>query len=215
MLDMTVNQPFEDPKIAASYEAWYFTTGKEAAEQEKSLIMHLLSKYRHAQTILEIGGGTGFFSNWMSGMGYETYVFDRSRVMIREAYENYHLDCVQGDALLLPFPDQSFDLVVMITTLEFISDPNLALSEIFRVARNGIILGVINKNSLLGKHYRRKGGPIWGAARLFTPKELTQMVSRLTKEGDQIIYKTSLWPFFSGSSCLPWGGFIGLGVIFS
>jgi len=212
---MRAHQPFENPKIAARYEDWYFTTGQKAAKQEKLLIKQLLHKYDRVQTILDIGGGTGYFCNWMRGMGYETFIFDRSRVMIREAHRHYHPDCVQGDAMALPFPDQAFDLVVMITTLEFIADPDQALSEAARVAREGMILGVINQHSLLGCRYRRKDGPIWGAARLFTPKGLLQMVSGFAKGRDAIICKTTLWPLFSGASRLPWGGFIGLSVSFS
>lgn len=212
---MTAHQPFEDPKIAARYEDWYYTTGQKAANQEKELVKALLCQYDRVHTILEVGCGTGYFTNWMRGMDYETVAFDRSRVMLQEAHQHNHLDCVQGDALALPFLDQFFDLVVMITTLEFIDDPDQALSEAVRVAREGMILGVINRNSLLGCRYRRKGGPIWGAARLFTPNELLQMVSGFARSREDITCKTTLWPIFSGSSKLPWGGFIGLSVSFS
>lgn len=34
--------------------------------------------------------------------------------------------CVQGDTLALPFPADVFDLVALITALEFIADPNRA-----------------------------------------------------------------------------------------
>ena len=209
---MTSNLPFENPNIAANYETWYFTEGEKAASQEKSLIKYLLSRYDRARTILEVGSGTGYFSHWMEGLGYEIYALDISRVMIWEANRNHRLTCIQGDTMALPFPSQSFDLIVMITTLEFISEPIQALSEAFRVARQGLILGVINKHSLLGWRYRQKDGPIWSVAKLYTPRELIRLVSGFTSEQDDITYKTALWPFFPGTSKLPWGGFIGLSV---
>jgi len=209
---MTLKTPFEIAHAVANYEAWYHTTGKKAASQEKSLIKNLLSIYDNAQTILEVGCGTGYFTSWMKTKGYMASGLDRSRAMIREAQKAHHLFCVQGDAIALPFPSQSFDLIIMITTLEFISDPLQALSESLRVARQGLILGVINRHSLLGWRNRQKGGPIWGTAKFYTPRELIRMVSKFISEQDEIIYKTTLWPFFSGSFQLPWGGFIGLGV---
>jgi len=119
---LTSNLPFENPNIAANYETWYFTEGEKAASQEKSLIKYLLSRYDRARSILEVGSGTGYFSHWMEGLGYEIYALDISRVMIWEANRNHRLTCIQGDTMALPFPSQSFDLIVMITTLEFISD---------------------------------------------------------------------------------------------
>jgi len=212
LIALTSNLPFENPNIAANYETWYLTEGEKAASQEKSLIKLLLSRYDRARTILEVGSGTGYFSHWMEELGYEIYALDISRVMIREADRNHHLTCIQGDAMALPFPSQSFDLTVMITTLEFISDPFLVLSESLRVACQGLILGVINRHSLLGWRNRQKGGPIWGTAKFYTPRELIRLVSSFTSEQDEINYKTTLWPFFPGSSKLPWGGFIGLSV---
>ena len=59
--------------------------------------------------------------------------------------------CIEGDALRLPFGSASFDLVIMITTIEFILDPISALMEARRVARKGLILGVFNRQSRLGR----------------------------------------------------------------
>ena len=209
---MSSHLPFENKAITTDYEAWYFTKGQKAVSQEKSLIKQLLSNYERAQLILEVGCGTGYFSHWMENLGYMVYALDRSKAMIRQARINHYLDCMQGDAITLPFPPQSFDLVIMITSLEFISDPTRALSEAFRVTRQGLILGVINQHSLLGSRYRKKGGPIWSAATLYTPRELIQMVSEFTTEQDEIMFRTTLLPFHSGSSKLPLGGFIGLSV---
>lgn len=210
---MTSLNPFEDPNIAAGYEAWYHTTGEEAANQEKSLIKDLLSDFPDAERILEVGCGTGYFTSWFESLGLQAYGLDRSIEMIRAAKTTHRLHCLGGDALTLPFPAKSFDLTTLITTLEFLSNPLQALSEALRITRMGIILGVINKHSCLGLRYRLKGGPIWRTATLYTPNELIKMLSNILPKEHNIKVRTTLWPLFSGSSKCSWGGFIGLAVI--
>jgi ubiquinone/menaquinone biosynthesis C-methylase UbiE len=115
--------------------------------------------------------------------------------------------------MVLPFSGGAFDLVALITTLEFIPDPVQALTEALRVARYGLILGVLNRQSVLGRQLKREGGPIWEAARFFTPGELVHLVRRAADERPvKIVWRTTLWPLWPGSLPLPWGGFSGMAV---
>lgn len=86
--------------------------------------------------------------------------------------------CVLGDGLALPFPTDTFDLVALITTLEFVADPLPALREAMRVARSGLILGVLNRHSWLGRRLKRSAEPLWQAARFFTPADLAHLAGR-------------------------------------
>jgi ubiquinone/menaquinone biosynthesis C-methylase UbiE len=120
---------------------------------------------------------------------------------------------MRGDALALPFTSQSFDLAALVTTLEFLRDPAQALAEGLRVARHGLILGVLNHQSLSGRQLKNDGGPVWEAARFFTPKELVQLVQHaIGGKRVEIIWQTTLWPVWPRELPLPWGGFIGLAV---
>lgn len=56
--------------------------------------------------------------------------------------ENVPAELLSGDILKLPFPDASFDKVLMSEVLEHISDDRLALREIFRVLKPGGILAL-------------------------------------------------------------------------
>jgi ubiquinone/menaquinone biosynthesis C-methylase UbiE len=210
---MDAYDPFGDSRIVSRYEDWYRTTGKRAADQEKLLLRSLINQFGQAHTILDVGCGTGYFTNWYRQLGLQPFGLDKSLSMINHAQEHHILDCCLGDAVRLPFLPYSFDLVSLITVLEFVTDPVLALREALRVTRRGLILGVINRHSLLGIHYRLKDGPIWKAARFFTPGELIKILREIAPGLLEITYQTTLWPIFSGSSQLPWGGFIGLGVI--
>jgi ubiquinone/menaquinone biosynthesis C-methylase UbiE len=208
------SNPFADPKNVAGYETWYQATGCRVDIEEKALLRRLLAGFSRADTILEAGCGTGHFTRWFSEQGLQAVGLDFSRPMLEEAVKLNGLLYLQSDAQMLPFVSKSFDLVALITTLEFLTSPPQALAEALRVARLGIILGVINANSRLGRRYKREGGPIWEMARFFTPGELKRMIQEIAGERTRVIWRTTLWPFCPGALPLPWGGFIGLAVKF-
>ena len=59
---------------------------------------------------------------------------------------------------MLPFADESFDFVVMVTAICFFSDPQHAVRETKRVLKphRHIVIGMIDKDSPLGKSYEAK-----------------------------------------------------------
>ena len=195
----------------ADYEAWYETHGRRADRLEKALLGRLLARFVHAHTVLEVGCGTGHLTRWFSEQGLQAVGLDLSSPMLAEAVRLGSPPCVRGNALGLPFRSKAFDLVAFITTLEFLPDPDRAFAEALRIARHGLILGVLNRQSLLGRQLRNEGGPVWGAARFFTPAELIKLVQRAAAgKRTEIIWQTTLWPVWPGELPLPWGGFIGL-----
>ncbi|TET98131.1 MAG: class I SAM-dependent methyltransferase [Anaerolineales bacterium] len=204
--------PFDDTSIAAGYEAWYSTVGLRADRLEKSLLKQLLATLPTTQTILDVGCGTGHFTRWFSNLGLNAKGLDRASAMLSEAIHLKRIDLVHGDAQQLPYVAGAFDLVALITTLEFLQDPLQALIEARRVSRIGLLLGTINRSSWVGWKYRQQGGPIWGTARFFTPHELVTLVREAYGDTHGIIWRTTLWPFCQGSLPLPWGGFIGMAV---
>jgi ubiquinone/menaquinone biosynthesis C-methylase UbiE len=208
------SNPFVDPAIVAGYEAWYQTTGRRVDHLENALLGWLLAGFPGASTVLEVGCGTGHFTRWFREGSLQTVGLDLSRPMLFEAIRLGSPPCVRGDAMVLPFSGGAFDLVALITTLEFIPDPVQALTEALRVARYGLILGVLNRQSVLGRQLKREGGPIWEAARFFTPGELVHLVRRAADERPvKIAWRTTLWPLWPGSLPLPWGGFVGTAVM--
>lgn len=204
--------PFANAEIAASYETWYLTIGRRADRQEKALLQWLLTRFSEARSILEVGCGTGHFTRWFDEQGLLTIGLDLCRPMLDEAVSLSSSIYLQGDALALPFLSNSFDLVAQITTLEFLPDPFQALDEALRVARQGVMLGVLNADSRLGRENKLAGGPIWEVARFFTPDELMHMIRKVVGEKVRIAWRTTLWPVWPGALPLPWGGFIGVAV---
>jgi ubiquinone/menaquinone biosynthesis C-methylase UbiE len=205
--------PFVLPQIVANYEAWYENAGRRADRLEKALLSRLLTRFAHAHTILEVGCGTGHFTRWFSEQGLQAVGLDVSSPMLVEAVRLGSPPCVRGDALALPFPSKAFDLVALITALEFVRDPVQATAEALRITRHGMVLGVLNRQSLLGRQLKREGGPVWSVARFFTPAELMNMVqSAAVGKWGEIFWRTTLWPVWPRELPLPWGGFIALAV---
>jgi ubiquinone/menaquinone biosynthesis C-methylase UbiE len=205
--------PFADPELVRGYDRWYGTAGRRADRSEKRLLRALLNRFPAADEILEVGCGTGHFTRWMNSLGLRVVGLDISAAMVAEARRLETGLCIEGDALNLPFASDEFDLVILITSLEFTLDPIRALAEAHRVARRGLILGVLNRRSLLGRQLQDKGSVIWNTARFYTVKELRRLTTRAL--GDQpveIVWRTTLWPLWPRELPLPWGGFIGMAV---
>ena len=207
---MKMHNPFANVETVAGYEAWYRTDGCKADQQEKSILKWLLSGFPAAHSILEVGCGSGHFTRWFIEQGLRAVGLDLSHPMLEESKRLGSEFLLQGDALRLPILSKSFDLTALITTLEFLPNSVQALTEALRVARQGIILGVLNRQSCLGRKHKRSGGPIWKYARLFTPYELKQAILEAVGERVNIIWCTILWPLWPTSLPLPWGGFIGM-----
>ena len=204
--------PFEDPALATRYEQWYAGAGREADILEKKLLGKLLCCFPDAHSVLEVGCGTGHFTRWMAERGLEAVGLDISGSMLDEARRLGGPKYLLGDALSLPLVAQSYDVTALITTLEFLKDPARALAEAVRVARHGVLLGVLNRWSLLTLRYRLSGKALWRCARFFGPWELATLARRAAGgRVKSITWRTTLWPISGvGDLPLPWGGFIGM-----
>ena len=66
----------------------------------------------------------------------------------------------QGRCQKLPFKDNEFDFALMVTTICFLDDLDLAFGEVRRMLKPGgsFIIGFVDKNSPLGKFYPVKAG---------------------------------------------------------
>ncbi|NQU18039.1 MAG: class I SAM-dependent methyltransferase [Candidatus Saganbacteria bacterium] len=207
------------------YEAWYTTPkGKFVDTLEKEVIAGLCNVYR-GDKVLEIGCGTGHFSAYFKELGAKVTALDTSPDMLyaaKEQYSNLQINFKASDAYKLPFANNSFDLVAMITVLEFITNPKQALKEAFRVSKGKVFLGILNRNSLLAWKRKRNGKTVWQEAYFYTLKDMIELLGRDRK----IIWKpTLLLPlmnsnlFFNARLSLerwiskfklPYGAFIGI-----
>lgn len=166
--------------MAAHYESWFETPqGRRADTLEKASLGELLSYFPDADTVLEVGSGTGHFTRWMVRQGLRAVGIDLSWPMLSRARELDPVPLVQADAHQLPFADGAFDLVAFITTLEFLEAPERALAEAVRVACRGVLLGVLNRWSALAIRRRLTSlsrPSVYEAARFYTVGEVEKLL---------------------------------------
>jgi ubiquinone/menaquinone biosynthesis C-methylase UbiE len=144
---------------ASTYEAWYAThRGQRVEQAERALLAWLLRFFPNARAVLDIGCGTGHFTQWLAASGLRTLGLDRSPAMLADLHRRFpQIPVVHGDAHQLPMRAAAVDVALFVTTLEFLEYPHTALSEAVRVARCGVVVVALNRWSVGG--LSRRCGP--------------------------------------------------------
>jgi ubiquinone/menaquinone biosynthesis C-methylase UbiE len=151
------------------YDRWY---EKHAAVylSELEVVRGVLPKEGAG---VEIGVGTGRFA---LPLGIRVGV-DLSMSMLNLAKKR-GIQTVCADAHHLPFKNESFDFAVLVVTLCFLQNPRQAMEETRRVlrSRGTIIIGIIDRDSFLGRLYELKKSKFYEAARFFSVPEVTELL---------------------------------------
>jgi ubiquinone/menaquinone biosynthesis C-methylase UbiE len=207
-------------RAAAGYESWYATRrGRRADLAERVLLDRLLAPFAGAQSALEVGCGTGHFTGWLAGRIGHVVGVDRAPAMLAEARRHHPtLRLVRGDAHRLPIRSRIIDVSVLVLTLEFLEEPERALTEAVRVARRGLVVVALNRWSVggLSRRWGRDARrPLLGRAEDFTLSSLRGLAS--TAAGPRLRglrWASALFPIglVAGSGRLPLGGVVGLSV---
>jgi ubiquinone/menaquinone biosynthesis C-methylase UbiE len=171
---------FLAPEVASAYDAYYHTkTGKTVDKIEKKIISFHL-KNLPKKNWLELGCGTGHWTEFFSENRLQLTAVDSSEAMLKIARSKKleNVKFLNADATQLPFPDHHFSGIVSITMLEFVDDLEKVLNEIDRVLKPGgtLVLGCLNAISEPGKN--KNNDPLFQHARFFTPNEITEMLAR-------------------------------------
>lgn len=118
-----------------------------------------------AHHILDAGCGEGFAMRDVLGRSNSRVVgLDGDVAAARVAYSlNPSKQFAAGNLLALPFPDNSFDLVVCMEVLEHLAQPRAGLAELCRVSATWLLLSVPNEPLFRGANYLRgKNVHDWG-----------------------------------------------------
>ena len=84
--------------------------------------------------ILDLGGGWGFYAGPLRMRGHEHLVLD----VVNPGYQKAPV--VLYDGSRIPFPDQSFDVTILITMLHHVPDPQALFKEVRRVTRHKVVI---------------------------------------------------------------------------
>lgn len=124
--------------------------------------------------VLDVGAGSGTFTNRLSAKGFDVTSTDVTDEALEVLCARVSGTVVRADATSLPFPAESFDAVVLAEVLEHVEDDAGALSEAARVLRPRGVLGItVPRNPAW---FSQSDG--WaGHVRRYTREELVSRVS--------------------------------------
>jgi len=196
MIEMESSTFNFDP-LAKTYDRWYDTAeGAMYDRLEKQAVSELLLKNVNGKKLLDVGCGTGHWSNFFSQLGFTVTGVDISLEMIRVADKKNvrKASFMVADAHHLPFEDGAFDVSVAITTLEFVRNPAGVIHEMARCTRhsNGkLILGVLNYCAGINRNRKMKDNQPYSNAQFFSPRQLGNM---LKLYGEPKVFSTAFVP---------------------
>lgn len=149
----------------------YRASGQEKARTED--LLRVLPKGR--RSVLDIGARDGHFSRLLTQYFAEVTALDLHKPL----FEFPGVTTAAGDATKLDFAADSFDCVFCAEVLEHIPDVQRACSEIMRVAKHEIIIGVpFEQDIRIGRttcHFCGKISPPWGHLNSFTEHRLLRL----------------------------------------
>jgi ubiquinone/menaquinone biosynthesis C-methylase UbiE len=179
-----VGQKFEIAMDSEKYDHWYRTSrGQWIGHCETNLLFDAL-KPRPGESLLDIGCGTGFFTREMGSringkiMGVD---INQKWIQYARQQESHTASYAVADAMMLPFSNASFDIVISVTALCFIPDMHVAIREMIRVSRRSFAIGLLNRHSLLWLQKGRNGGRgAYRGAHWHTVNEAKSIFSKLS-----------------------------------
>lgn len=188
---------------AARYDAWFETpAGRYARELEDELLTRAAGDVRGVR-VLDVGSGTGLHLELFAGMGARGVGLEPARDMITRARDRLRgrgARLVRGRAEALPFRDRSFELVTMITSVEFAADARAAFAEAARVCRRRLVVAVLNGWSLsaaLRRVKRNLGATLFRAVRFYNPCELRRALARYSKTPLEMAATLHFFPLYA------------------
>jgi ubiquinone/menaquinone biosynthesis C-methylase UbiE len=111
----------------------HFAHGALEARAEK-IVQLFENQIPRKSRILDLGGGWGFYAEPLKKRGHEHLVLD----VVSPGYQKSPV--VLYDGFKIPFPDQSFDVTILMTMLHHVPDPQALFEEVRRVTRQQVVV---------------------------------------------------------------------------
>jgi 2-polyprenyl-3-methyl-5-hydroxy-6-metoxy-1,4-benzoquinol methylase len=141
-----------------------------------------LSRYCNIGRLLDIGAATGAYVKAAIDKGWEAHGIELSPSAVKFAKDYWDVDLLQGTLEEAHFPDNFFDAIILIHTLEHLPDPLKILQGINRILkRTGMLyVGVPNISSYKAKKFGEKWWALKPAEHLFffSPKTLKLLLEK-------------------------------------
>src|SRR5260370_11612907 len=135
---------FKGPEMEGAVAGWYAkvrSSGRQIEEYRKQAAQ-VTEGLRAGAKVREVAPGPGYLAVEIARLGFQVTGLDISHTFVQIGSENARqagvsVDFRQGDAAVMPFEADSFDLIVCQAAFKNFIHPASALDEMYRVLRSG------------------------------------------------------------------------------
>ena len=134
--------------IERDKDPWGLLKIKVAEERKREIIRRI----GHAGTVIDVGGGFGFYSDALRAAGNHVICIDFSSRMIRDGKKIFpSLNFVLGDGSRMPIKSSSADAILCMGTMIYVKDREAFVKEMVRCLKpcGKLLLIERNRNSPL------------------------------------------------------------------
>ena len=127
----------------------HYMNDYDVQQRQKLIFDDLLSRFSFRdKRILEVGCGTGKFTQVIAKKGADLMVLDIGANLVKKVREEFNCEGVVGDACNLPFESNSYEGVISSECIEHTSEPIVAISEMCRICKPGGFVCITTPNKL-------------------------------------------------------------------
>ncbi len=168
------------------YEDW-FERNEFIYKSELKAVKHFIPEGKKG---LEVGIGSGRFAK---PLGIEIGV--EPSLEMRKLAEHRGLEVYDATGESLSFTDNSFDFVLMVTTICFLDDVQKTFKEVRKVLKEegSFIIGFVDKNTSLGKIYeeKKKDNVFYKKAKFYSAEKVLSLLKEYNFKNIEVVQTLS------------------------
>lgn len=173
-------------ELPSAYVKWRASClGRTTDALEQNLILRLIGPVA-GLNVLDVGCGDGQLAALLARGGATVSAIDPDARMSKAAGRHFAATGVsvaldRGSVEAMPYRNDSFDIVLAVTLLCLVRDPQEAIIRMARVLKPGgrLVVGELGRRSVWAGWRRLRGWlghPTWRSARFFTEADLRELV---------------------------------------